>query len=411
MNPKALISFFILYSSAIVAQFSTYTYKRKLNPVEKEGYYSIILLPEITASCRSNLYDIRLYSIKKNDTSEIAYFMEWMGTKNEQTAIPFQLINTTHTEKCCSYVTLKFGTRHPINQIVLTIPDANFDKRVKVEGSNDNQQWFTICDHERIVRFNDVNEHFEHTSLHFQNAEYTYFRLKFDDDETPKILVTGANAFENKTTYGNYDELKTNPWKQVENKKEKASELILDMPFQYMVNRILLKSDIKFDFYRNVNVYGSAGVYPTPEGNKENWYLINTSVFSSTDSCSIECNNEAVKKLKIEIINYDNQPIAISEIKAYGEQCRLVANLPASGDVYVAYSKINDMLPNYDIDHFKKKIPTQLVNVRYGEQEVSLSKPLVETTLITNKKWLWIVMSVLILIIGYFAFSMLKKEQ
>src|ERR1035437_7503818 len=81
------------------AQIDSYAFKRQLNKVEKENYYSIPLLPEVIAHCKNNVNDIRLYTIKENDTTELPYIFEWMGTKNEQVAIPFDLINDTYNEK------------------------------------------------------------------------------------------------------------------------------------------------------------------------------------------------------------------------------------------------------------------------------------------------------------------------
>jgi hypothetical protein len=410
MRSKIIFSISILLAAKSFAQIDSYSYKRKLNTVEKENYYSIPLLPEVTAHSSSNLNDIRLYNVKENDTTEIPFLMEWLGTKNEQTAVPFDLIDNTYMDKCCSFVTLKFNKKQTINQIILTIAESNFDKRVQIEGSNDNKKWFTIREHMRIVNFQNSEDNFTYTTLNFQNTEYSYFRLKFDDRNTSRITVTGAYAYENKSTPGNYNDLKINDWKQTNNKKEKTSEIIVNLPYPYLINYITINSKTKSDFYRNVNVYGSGGTYHTKRGDIENWYIINTSVFTSEENNPIDCNNEATKKLKIEIINYDDEPIEIADIKAYGEQSRLVANLPASDNVYLAYGKINDNAPTYDLVHFKEKIPSALTEINYGKEEIKITAG-PPAPVVQNKKWLWITMGGVILLIGFFALSMVKKEQ
>ena len=408
---KLTIAIALLLSTSCFAQIEGYSFKRPLHKVEKEGYYAISLLPEVTARSKSNLADIRLYNIQESDTTEIPYLVEWMGTTIKEKAIPFELINNTYNEKCCSYLTLKFPKKQTINQIKLNLADANFDKSLKIEGSNDNKQWFTIKEHLRIVGFQNANENYSYTTLNFQNTEYFYFRIKFDDDGSSPISVTEALAFENQLIQGNYSELKIEGKKQTENKKEKTSEIIVDFPFTYLINYITIKSNSKTDFYRNINVYGSDGTYKTGKGDIENWYMINTSVFSSLEDNVINCSNSKTKKIKIEIINYDDEPIELSEIKAFSEQCRLIANLPISDNVYLTYGKENDNAPNYDLVHFKDKIPKELSNVDYGAEQVkiiSITKP---AQLIENKMWLWIVMGLVIAVIGYFALSMLKKEQ
>ena len=410
---KKYFFYSIIFLSALpsVAQIDSYSFKRQLNKVEKGSYYTLFLSPEVIARSKSDLSDVRIYNITENDTTEVPYLLNWLGSNIKEVSIPFELINDTYNEKCCSYVTLKFPKKQAINQIKLNVSDSNFDKRLKIEGSNDNKEWFTIKEHLRIVRFRSASEDYSYTTLNFNESEFTYFRIKFDDDGSPRINVTEAYAFENQLIEGTYNDLKITDKKQTENKKEKTSKIIVDFPYSYLVNYITLKSNSKNDFYRNINVYGSTGTLKTGKGDVENWYMINTSVFSSIESNTIFCNNAKTKKLKIEIINYDNEPIIIDEIKAFSEQCQLVANLPQSDNLYLAYGKENDNAPNYDLIHFKDKIPNELSNVDYGTEQVkliSINKP---EQLIKSKIWLWVVMGVVLVIIGYFALSMLKKEQ
>src|SRR5438045_3347249 len=101
-NKKLIIAAAILHSAAF-AQFSSYSYKRALNKTGKEDYYAIPLNPELTARCKSDLSDIRIYNID-GDTTEVPYLSDMMGTRIKEVEVPFQLINDTYNEKCCSYV-------------------------------------------------------------------------------------------------------------------------------------------------------------------------------------------------------------------------------------------------------------------------------------------------------------------
>lgn len=412
MSKKTIITLFMWMSATITfAQIEGYTFKRPINKIDKEDFYKVSLSPEIIARSKSNLSDIRIYNITEQDTAEVPYLLNWMGSNIQEVSIPFELINDTYNEKCCSYVTFKFPKKQSINQIKLNVSDSNFDKRLKIEGSNDAKEWFTIKDHLRIVRFRNASEDYSYTTLNFNRSEFTYFRIKFDDDGSPRIHVTEAYAFENKLIEGKYDNLKITDTKQSENKKAKTSEIIVDFSFPYLVNYIILRSSSKNDFFRNINVYGSNGTIKTEKGELESWYIITTSVFSSLEDNIIFCNNSKTKKLKLEIINYDNEPIIIDEIKAFAEQCQLVAKLPASDNLYLVYGKENDNSPTYDLVHFKDKIPNELSNAEYGAEQIKVTMANHSEPFIKSKIWLWIVMGVVLVIIGYFALTMLKKEQ
>ena len=405
------VLFFLLLATNAFSQAAGYLYKRKLNKVEKENFYSIPLSPEIVANCKSNLNDIRLYNFKEKDTTEVPYILEWMEAKNQETAIPFELINDTYNQKCCSYVTLKFNKRQTINRIKLDVSNANFDKWVKIEGSSDNKNWFTIKERLRIVRFQNEGEHFEYTTLDFPNTEYAYYRLKFDDDASNRITVTNAYAFETKETQGTYTEVKVNSKVQTENKKERTSEVIIELAANYRIDHIVIKSNTTKDFYRNLNLYRLGEVFHTPKGDKESWYILNTSIFSSVENNAISCGNEQTKKLKIEVSNYSDEPIEISEVKVFAEQCHLLTELPVSDNMYLTYGKANDNAPSYDLIHFKEKIPGSIAEINYGVEQVTLPATLASKAPVENKNWLWIAMSGIIVLIGFFALRMLKKEE
>jgi hypothetical protein len=399
-----------LFAVNSIAQLNSYTFKRPLNKAAKEDYYAIPLTPELVARCKNDLSDIRLYQIT-TDTTEVPYLIDWMGNKTKEEAVAFELINDTYNEKCCSYVTLKFNKKQTINRIKLDVTEHNFDKSLMVEGSNDGKQWFTIRERMRIVRFQNASENFSYTTLDFQDTEFTYFRIKFDDDGSPRVTVSGAYAFENVATKGQYTELKTGERQQTENKKEKTSEIIVSFPYNYVISHINLRSDNKKDFYRNINIYSSAGTYHTAKGEMDSWQMIGSGVLSTNGTNFYQLYHTQTKKLKIEVINYDDQPVTINEIKAYAENTQLVAALPADGVIFVAYGKENDNAPVYDLVHFKEKIPASLSQIGYGDEQIKTITISKASPLIESKTWLWVVMGAVILIIGYFALSMLKKEQ
>ena len=111
MKKYFLYSIIFLSALTSAAQIDSYSFKRQLNKVEKENYYTLLLSPEVIGRSKSDLSDIRIYNIANSDTSEVPYLMNWMGSNIKEVSIPFELINDTYNEKCCSYVTLKFSKK------------------------------------------------------------------------------------------------------------------------------------------------------------------------------------------------------------------------------------------------------------------------------------------------------------
>jgi hypothetical protein len=393
------------------AQPGNYKYKRKLDSVTTEGYYFIPLSPEVVSKSKSRLDDIRLYQITDTDTIEIPYLIEKKGDRVEAKELKFDLINSASNLKCCSFITLKMNKKQLVNTIHIDVDESNFDKQLTIEGSSNNKEWFTIKTHIRIVGFTSNTLDFKSTSIDFDNAEYEYFRIKFDDDSSEKIKVKKAFAYESIVKKGEYEQLKIHSQTQTENKKEKTSEIVVDLANSLMVNYLELKCDSTNDFYRNINIYKSNGTYPTANGSAEAWQLINTGILASDRENKYMLNNVQSNRFKIEIVNHDNQPIKLSEIKMFAEFVGVVAKLPSNAIVYLCYGKEGATAPVYDIVHFKDKIPAENPSLGYGKEEAEIKKVENKSALIGNKIWLWISLATVATLLAVFAFKMLKSEQ
>lgn len=417
----ATIALLLLFNSTW-AQLSSYKYQRKIKPGYKEGWYAISLPQDAIAKSECSMNDFRIYRVNEKDTTEIPYLIEHMGDKTEVKNVPFDLVNNTHNENGSSFVTLKFGGKRVINEIKLDVQESNFDKWVKVQGSMDNKEWFTIRERIRIVGFYNGEVNYSYTTLRFKPSEYSYFRLVFDDAWSPRITVTGANASEVITDEGRYEELTVKKKDVKQDKPAKTTEVYLDLSAAYAVDHVVITPAAKEDFYRDINLYYLAGVTKAQTGDIEHWVLINTGIFSSfgddkadaastSPSTTLLCGQQT-KRLKLEIINRDNQPVEVGDIKVYAESVRLVSKLPSEGELVLAYGKPQCTAPEYDIVHFTKTIPAnpgtvQLENEKtMKQQEENGKKPLVG-----DKVWLWVAMGGILLIIGVFSVSMLRKTS
>lgn len=414
MKATLYTAFFFLAAAIAGAQPGSYTYQRRLNPVAADNYYAVPLAPEITAHCKSNGNDIRLYRITEKDTAEIPYLLCPLGNTVTENAVPFELINDVSHLKCCSFLTLKMDRKRVINSIRLDIKETDFDKHLGIEGSNDNEEWFTIGEHLRITGFQNAGNSFRSTQISFPDAEYGYFRIRFDDDSSDKITVINASASETKTVSGRYDQLPVKNLTQAVIKKEQVSELIITLPEQYVLSYITLKSPSRSDFYRNVNIYRSNGTFHTREKEEELWEQIGSGVVSSAGDNTFDLHNVRAEKIKLRILNYDDQPVPVNDVRIFSEKYALEARLPAKDRLVLVYGKENAAAPVYDLGHFREKIPPfhSLATAGYGSEELLAQQVAAEGSepLINDKRWLWIVMGVVIFLIGYFALSMLKSE-
>ena len=82
----------------------------------------------------------------------------------------------------------------PTNRISLRTSQENFYRRVKLEGSHDNQLWTLLRRSENLYVFNTPKFVGSRLSLSYPESRYRYFRLTVFNEDDPPLPVTGAQA-------------------------------------------------------------------------------------------------------------------------------------------------------------------------------------------------------------------------
>ena len=68
-------------------------------------------------------------------------------------------------------------------------------------------------------------------------------------------------------------------------------------------------------------------------------------------------------------------------------------------------------LPNYDIIKHTDKIPIELSEITLGvEQKINKTPSKITEPLFKNKIWLWGILTVVIILLGGFSLSMMRKK-
>ena len=89
----------------------------------------------------------------------------------------------------------------------------------------------------------------------------------------------------------------------------------------------------------------------------------------------------------------------------------LVARFPQSAAYYLVYGNSEVGQPNYDLDRFTSRIPETLARLELGdEQEIEKMDQGLTQPMFQNKVWLWAIMTVIILSLGWFTVRMMRKN-
>ncbi|MGF1557805.1 MAG: DUF3999 domain-containing protein, partial [Flavobacteriaceae bacterium] len=165
------------------------------------------------------------------------------------------------------------------------------------------------------------------------------------------------------------------------------------------------------DYYRPVSIAYIRDSVHTEKGWKYNYHHLTSGIMTSLEKNEFHFESTLVKQLRITLQNQDNQALTIENVEPKGYVHELVTRLNTPATYCLAFGKINDKVPSYDIAKVTTNIPENLTALQMGPvQEIQKKETDKAAPLFENKLWLWAVMIVIILILGWFTLTMMRNR-
>ncbi|PZP50549.1 MAG: DUF3999 domain-containing protein, partial [Pseudopedobacter saltans] len=175
INKYMLLLSFLLLTTALLAQ-KNFQYERKVNNVHSR--WGSFLLPEdMYGKVRNDFADIRIYGISPaKDSAEVAYWVESTEAASTLEKMQFQILNTTRNSEG-SFFTFETKDTFSINQLNVSFQQQNYDWNVRLEGSMNQSDWFTIIDNYRLLAIKNDHTDYAFTTINFNDVKFCFFRL------------------------------------------------------------------------------------------------------------------------------------------------------------------------------------------------------------------------------------------
>jgi hypothetical protein len=405
---KIFACFLLLICSYSYAQIDQYTYKRELLGITKP-WHKVVLPEEIFDKVSSDFNDIRIFGVtKSNDTIAASYMLQLKKEKVVRTEVDFKLLNTTSNEQGY-YFTMEVPAEEPINQLMLNFNQDNFDWLLSLEGSQNQQEWFSIVNDYRILSIKNPETNYQFTKVTFPNTKYRFFRIHVKSKEKPDLSY--AKIAHNKVTNGSFNQYTINKMESFEDKEQKLTIVEVSLKAPVPVSSIKIDIENNFDYYRPVTISYLADSLKTEQGWKYRYQHLTSGTLSSIGKNEFVFKSTILHKLKIRIQNQDNTPLGINTITAKGYVHELVARFTEPATYFLSYGNKQAARPNYDINRFTSKIPDKLEVLSLGEERLVVKdKVFTNEPLFKNKNWLWAIMALLIVVIGWFSIKMIRTK-
>ncbi|WP_421944421.1 DUF3999 family protein [Pedobacter sp.] len=402
-----LFALILLCGNFAIAQTNQYKYQRKLDGINNNWH--ILKLPEnLYQNTNNDLSDLRIYGIKGKDTLEMPYLLKLRSDEVKTHDVDFKRLNQT-SNNGDYFFTFQPNKLSVINKIDLSFKQQNFDWKAALEGSNDNNQWFSIVKESRILSIKNTSTDYNFTKISFPDAKYAYYRVSIKSNVQPELL--SAKITQSDTTKGVYQMYLPTQISTVNNEKTKESEITVSVKQPSLISNLVLQEASQHDFFRPIKIEYATDSFKTDKGMQYQYATLFEGTFSSLEKASYSFNNTMLSQLKITIENGDNQPLNVVGITLQGNIYELVTRFDEPNmNYFLYYGNKNAVTPNYDLAKFESKIPENLTSINIKEEQknpaysIKIEKPLFE-----NKVWLWALMAIIIALLGWFSFKMLKN--
>jgi hypothetical protein len=422
-----------MVSSVFALDLAKWKYQAEVTIEEGTGQYCrLTLTPDIYDAARLDLADIRL--LDAND--QIPYVL----AKPKDIAQSFMynpaIINRSTKDDKAAMVTLDFGKQVVKNRIEVQTAGDNFRRAVRVEGSNNNIEFFTVVETAYVFA---ITPRRRFSRIDLPPNDYRFLRISVapmpEENQSPVINNIKASKYEGKLA--ERQPVKMSKLEHSEDEKSKSSIYVYDLTYRH-----LPVSEVELDvadnaFYRYVTIQGrdeaTRKVKIPSEDNRERFReeevawkgIVSGTIYRYPEASGkkrqklvlhVPSGRRIYRCLKIVISNYDDQPLVINSISATMIADNII--FPVQEDIaptlYVGSPSVGK--PRYDLAQrlnnplqVKTRIAnlgTVINNPLFGQVE---AKPLPWTE--KHKVLLWIIMGALVVVLAGFILKSFKTIQ
>ncbi len=406
--------FFTFLAGSVLYSQSLFEWESPVDSVPSDGYYNILLKPEVTGRLKNDLSDIRIY---ENGEKEVPYLCKRETAISYKTLFrEYAIVEKKNTPKCCTNLILHNPSKNRIDNISLIIKNSDVTKKAKLSGSDDNRTWYVIRDNYFFQAMYDNSETTEIKLIDFPTSNYTYYKLEIDDSKNGPVNIIKAGYYNTYEENGKYTEIKVPIISQKDSLKNKRSYIDVKFDRSFYADKIAIVVDGPIFYLRQINII-SVVYYKNEKDSVQKPYekmVLNGELNSATDN-TFYLSNYAMSELKIIIENKDDQPLKIRSVKAYQLNNCITAQLQKDKKYSLRFGS-KEMLPaEYDIKYFQDKIPSNTPTVYTGDivnikkQPASNAQEQESYTFFTNKKMVWAVIILVILLLGFVSLKMLRE--
>lgn len=384
-----------------------YVAEAPLPAIENDGFYNIPLPPQITSLMMDDFRNIRILD---EGGKEVPYITKVEHSERAETGLVEYRMEKEVRKGCCTMLTFQ-NVWKPINDVVLTIRNAEVTKDATLQGSDDKQNWFVIREKFRLVSRDGYasNSSTVQVSLQFPLSKYDYYRLTIDDSTAAPLNVVSAGYYARVINYGAYSELPAAAVSSADS-ADHSTWTVIRFDTTHFVNKLEFGISGPALYKRSATLF-TREIIRTKKTTRE-YYSPIESFYITSRGPAIVLTGLKTRELYLQVFNENNPPLGITDVKAWQLNRSVIAWLGAGHRYKVAVGSDSLQVPAYDLEFFRDSIPSGPEVLKPGEIRLLYRPSQASTpTFFTDRNIIWVAIVLVVAILGTMSVRMIREND
>ena len=330
----------------------SFEYQAKIAKVTTQGYHAISLSPELLGQSNLDLSNIRITDEAGN---ELPYVIRQETESLSNSSFhPYKIIKKMLAADTISQLIFHNPERNEIDNLSLIVKNTSVQKRARLSGSNDQENWFLIKDDYVLYAMENPTETTELKMLDFPLSNYEYFRLDINDTKNLPINIVKIGYYEKTNIAGEKTEFQIKSFTQKDSAKLSLIHVNLAQASYF--------ENLQLDFsgaalYRRSAEFQLRTSHVNRRKEKIHTFVTQEHFnLSSSSSNSFALRPTLTSSFWLKIHNEDNKPLHLEKITASYLSKYAIVELAPDQQYYIKIGDESFKKANYDLAGFMDKI-------------------------------------------------------
>jgi hypothetical protein len=404
-NSSALI---IALFSMVFVQAQNHRFEAEIPVVSTTDYYQIQLAPALLGTVYSNASDLR---IQNNKGEEQAYFLTKESDKSIQKEfVAYPIVKQTLVPKGTSLLIFENKKKASISSINLLVNNADVAKKVRLSGSNDQQNWFVVKDQYFLQGFQGADTTTVLKMLRFPSSNYRYYQLSFDDSTSLPLHINAVGYYNTKLIKTRVTSFPLE-LKHTSDSIKNSYYLLSTQDSSYLERLSFYVGGSEY-FDRNAKIRAEKKPIRKRKIKTAKYSTLAKFNLKSDAANEVKINGNNFKQVELIINNQDDMPLSIDSVIGSFNNRYAVVKLEAGEHYKIYWGDKKAIKPKYDLVKFVSKIKPKATIKHLEIISITAKKKSVEKN--TIEWWqsttiIWMVIGLVGLLLGYVAFKMINE--